>query len=324
MTQTAIEPRPLYGIGTVARLAKIKTDTLRVWERRYGLGASHKSDSGRRLYTQTDLEHLQIVGRLVRDGYRIGEIASLERKTLAAIVNQGTNRARGQRSDNRPTVMLIGIGLGSWLDQHPACLSGLDSRLLRSTVEQACADESFDFGQAQLLMIECAALNAAQVAMIEQLQKRLGMPATMVFYEFSNPATLKALNQAGLGCAQLPLDVEMFSVCIRRLESSLAVYRGNADMGELAAPQPRLFKKADLAHHRQQPSELACGCSQHLAEIIETLANFESYSSECGVENWQDAATHACVYAYANQARWLMEKALGAVIEEHQHHAPTK
>ncbi|RCL44621.1 MAG: MerR family transcriptional regulator, partial [Halieaceae bacterium] len=39
----ALEPRPLYGIGTVARLTGLKSDTLRVWERRYGLGASHKS-----------------------------------------------------------------------------------------------------------------------------------------------------------------------------------------------------------------------------------------------------------------------------------------
>ena len=40
---TQLEPRPLYGIGTVARLTGLKPDTLRVWERRYGLGASNKS-----------------------------------------------------------------------------------------------------------------------------------------------------------------------------------------------------------------------------------------------------------------------------------------
>jgi hypothetical protein len=39
-TLNTLEPRPLYGIGTVARLTGLKSDTLRVWERRYGLGAS--------------------------------------------------------------------------------------------------------------------------------------------------------------------------------------------------------------------------------------------------------------------------------------------
>ena len=60
-----LEPRPLYGIGTVARLTGLKPDTLRVWERRYGLGASYKSPSGRRQYTQADLEHLQLIAALV-------------------------------------------------------------------------------------------------------------------------------------------------------------------------------------------------------------------------------------------------------------------
>ena len=48
MNAALFEPRPLYGIGTVARLTGLKPDTLRVWERRYGLGASHKSTTGRR------------------------------------------------------------------------------------------------------------------------------------------------------------------------------------------------------------------------------------------------------------------------------------
>ena len=82
MQQVNLETRPLYGIGTVARLTGLKPDTLRVWERRYGLGASHKSDTGRRQYTQADLEHLQLVAALIEAGSRIGEIAASDRKTL--------------------------------------------------------------------------------------------------------------------------------------------------------------------------------------------------------------------------------------------------
>ena len=85
-----LQPRPLYGIGTVARLTGVKPDTLRIWERRYQLGASHKSASGRRQYTQADLEHLQLVAALVAAGTRIGEIAGLERRTLEALLR---NRA---------------------------------------------------------------------------------------------------------------------------------------------------------------------------------------------------------------------------------------
>ena len=91
MNAAVMEPRPLYGIGTVARLTGLKPDTLRVWERRYGLGASHKTATGRRQYTQADLEHLQLVAALVNSGSRIGEIASNERKTLEMLL-----RGRGK------------------------------------------------------------------------------------------------------------------------------------------------------------------------------------------------------------------------------------
>ena len=87
-TLQALEPRPLYGIGTVARLTGLKSDTLRVWERRYGLGASYKSSTGRRQYTQSDLDHLQLVSALVKQGVRIGEIAASDRKTLEVLLEQ--------------------------------------------------------------------------------------------------------------------------------------------------------------------------------------------------------------------------------------------
>jgi DNA-binding transcriptional MerR regulator len=83
-----LEPRPLYGIGTVARLTGLKSDTLRVWERRYGLGASYKSPTGRRQYTQSDLDHLQLVSALVGQGVRIGEIAASDRKTLEVLLEK--------------------------------------------------------------------------------------------------------------------------------------------------------------------------------------------------------------------------------------------
>ena len=67
MEAIQLQPRPLYGIGTVARLTGVKPDTLRIWERRYQLGASHKSHSGRRQYTQADLEHLH--HRLIASGW---------------------------------------------------------------------------------------------------------------------------------------------------------------------------------------------------------------------------------------------------------------
>ena len=112
MDAIKLEPRPLYGIGTVARLTGLKPDTLRVWERRYGLGASHKSNTGRRQYTQSDLEHLQIVATLVGDGVRIGEIAALERKTLDMMLRGRVGQGNDAPAlEDKPQVMLVGAVL---------------------------------------------------------------------------------------------------------------------------------------------------------------------------------------------------------------------
>lgn len=320
MNAATLETRPLYGIGTVARLTRIRPETLRIWERRYGLGASQKASNGRRLYTQTDLEHLQIVVKLVEQGFRIGEIASMERKTLEAMLEQSGSGIHGKKPETRSKVLFVGQELCSWLDQHPGCLSGLDSRLYRGKLESVATALEGGLDPADLLVVDCGALNAEEVDIIKLLRERTGARTALVFYQFSNQRWLSQLNIEGISAAKLPLDTETFAAHMKRLLNSLEVDRGVSDAGELAAPRPRIFKDGELLEHRHIESPLACGCTQHLSEIIQSLAHFEQYSSQCAVESWSDAATHTCVYAYTNQARWLMERALQAVLEEHANH----
>ena len=317
MTAAALETRPLYGIGTVARLTRVRPETLRIWERRYGLGASQKADNGRRLYTQTDLEHLQIVVKLVEQGFRIGEIASMERKTLEAMLEQGGSKSHGSKSETKPRVLFIGTVLSGWLDQHPGCLTSLDSQLYRGTIESASEELTGELDPVDLLVVDCGAVNAEQVEMIKEFKERVHARSALVFYQFSSQRWLSQLNIEGVSAAKQPLDTDTFATHMKRLQGTLDVERGVGDAGELAVPRGRIFKDSELLKHREVSSPLACGCTQHLSEIIQSLAAFEQYSSQCAVESWSDAATHTCVYAYTSQARWLMEKALQAVLDEH-------
>ena len=318
MTVAALETRPLYGIGTVARLTRIRPETLRIWERRYGLGASQKASNGRRLYTQTDLEHLQIVVKLVEQGFRIGEIASMERKTLEAMLEQNGNGNQGRKPETKPRVLFVGGELCGWLDQHPGCLTSLDSQLFRGTLSAMENELGEELGAVDLLVANCGALNGEEVETIKRLRERTNARSALVFYQFSSQRLLGQLNVEGIAAAKLPLDTETFAAHMKRLQDNLEVERGVSDAGELAATRPRLFRDDDLMKHRQVESPLACGCTHHLSEIIQSLAHFEQYSSQCAVDSWADTATHTCVYAYTNQARWLMEKALSAVLEEHE------
>lgn len=54
MTAQQVEPR--YNLGYIVRETKIKPDTLRAWERRYGLPQPERTDGGHRLYSQRDMD----------------------------------------------------------------------------------------------------------------------------------------------------------------------------------------------------------------------------------------------------------------------------
>ena len=202
MTVATLETRPLYGIGTVARLTRIRPETLRIWERRYGLGASQKAPNGRRLYTQTDLEHLQIVVKLVEQGFRIGEIASMERKTLEAMLEQSGNGNHAARPESKPRVLFVGAELCGWLDQHPGCLTSLDSQLYRGALNTLEAElDPVDF-----LVVNCGAVNAEEVETIKALRERTNARSALVFYQFSSQRWLSQLNIDGISATKLPLD----------------------------------------------------------------------------------------------------------------------
>ena len=75
---------PEYSIRVVSRLTGLSSDTLRMWERRYGSPKPHRNESGSRLYTRADIERLTLVARGIRLGYRVGETIGLDSTSLKA------------------------------------------------------------------------------------------------------------------------------------------------------------------------------------------------------------------------------------------------
>jgi len=317
MTAMQLEPRPLYGIGTVARLTGLKPDTLRVWERRYGLGASHKSLTGRRQYTQSDLEHLQIVARLVRDGVRIGEIASVERKTLEVML-QGKNR-RGEviTKPERPKVLFIGPALCEWLDEHQGCLANVSALLARRELSSLTHAEKLEFGPVDTLVVEAQLLNAAAVHDLKSLIRRLEAQRVLVAYQFGNQRWMEELTRSGVALMKFPPDPSYVAYEISRTVSAKVAGMGEMNVGDLVTAKPRLFTEKQLTEARAIESGIDCECPRHLTDLVRSLAAFEQYATECAVESWSDAAVHSCMYVYTSQARWLMEKALQAVMDDH-------
>ena len=316
MQQQILERRPLYGIGTVARLTGLKPDTLRVWERRYGLGASHKSETGRRQYTQSDLEHLQLVSALVASGSRIGEIANNQRKTLEMLLRSRSKPSDKALPEPKPSVVFLGEGLCDWLDEHQGCLANVDARLARFALAEASDERFEDLESVDCLVVECATLSSKHLSRLRELRERLKAQKLLVTYQMCNDRWLAELEDKDIQAVQFPPDTAYLAFEIGQCVAEKLTRQGESDLGELVSVKARQFSEDELSAARRLKSTLDCECPRHISDLIRALAHFEEYSASCSVENWQDAAVHACIFAYTGQARWLMEKALSAVLEE--------
>lgn len=317
MQSSVVERRPLYGIGTVARLTGLKPDTLRVWERRYGLGASFKSDSGRRQYTQGDLEHLQLIAALVQGGSRIGEIANAGRKTLETLL-RGAGAKPRDIPVSKPRVAFIGGQLCDWLSQHQGCLAGVDALLVRATpdsLDDALLDSLSDV---DALVLFTAGLNGGLSQRVAQLREQLQVERVLVTHEYGSERAREQLEAQSVQTLSFPPEPGELAFELNRFAADKITSEGATDMGDLAQPRPREFGADELAAAAFLKSSLGCECPRHIAQLVESLANFEQYSADCSVDNWEDAAVHARVYAFTAQARWLMERAMKAALEGHE------
>jgi DNA-binding transcriptional MerR regulator len=70
----------------VARRTGLSADVIRSWEKRYAVVRPARSDSGRRLYSDADVERLRLIARATLGGRTVGQVAALPPEELAALV----------------------------------------------------------------------------------------------------------------------------------------------------------------------------------------------------------------------------------------------
>ena len=79
-----IEHKPTYNLGVVVQETGVKPDTLRAWERRYGLPDPERSEGGHRLYSQHDIDTVKWLVERQEEGMRIGRAADLWKEIIKA------------------------------------------------------------------------------------------------------------------------------------------------------------------------------------------------------------------------------------------------
>lgn len=99
-----------YTIKLAAQRTGLSQHVIRAWERRYGAVKPSRSIGRHRLYTDEDIERLELLRNATAAGHSIRTIAALpaaKLKSLAIVSGQVTNAAvtagRGERGDSLST-----------------------------------------------------------------------------------------------------------------------------------------------------------------------------------------------------------------------------
>ncbi|HKO46794.1 MAG TPA: MerR family transcriptional regulator [Polyangiaceae bacterium] len=114
-----------YSIRVASRLTGVSSDTLRMWERRYGFPKPERNDSHVRVYTDGDIERLVLISRALKAGYRSGEVIHRGAEELRGLL---ATSARAEVDNDRRTPTIE--SLLSLLVQDDA--DGLRDELRRS------------------------------------------------------------------------------------------------------------------------------------------------------------------------------------------------
>jgi MerR family transcriptional regulator, light-induced transcriptional regulator len=83
MSETMAHP-----IRVVARRTGLTPALIRIWEKRYGVIEPRRTATGRRVYSDGDIDRLQLLRRAILRGRRVGEVSGLSNESLEALIRE--------------------------------------------------------------------------------------------------------------------------------------------------------------------------------------------------------------------------------------------
>jgi methylmalonyl-CoA mutase cobalamin-binding subunit len=79
-------------IGALSRATGVPINTLRTWERRYGVPSGDRTEGGHRLYPPDTVEHVRLVTRALDAGHRPAQVLPASVPVLRTLLGEGNVR----------------------------------------------------------------------------------------------------------------------------------------------------------------------------------------------------------------------------------------
>lgn len=300
-----------YRIGAVCRMTGISQHVLRVWEKRYGVVEPLRSETGRRLYREGDINRLSMLKALVDRGHAIGSIAGLDDDELERRVQQSAGVLRMSGATEKPALVLFGESLAAARED---CASSETFAFAGQydDISEFAAEKPAK--RVDVAVVEWPSLQPDSVIEIVRQANRLNAKHLILVYDYAPRAALQQLARDRITALRSPLDLVALEAVVAWRFALAAQHADSSE--ELGVIPSRHFNARELAHLSGQSSAIGCGCPKHLVELISRLTHFEAYSAECESRNVEDAVLHGYLHNITSRARGLMERALMHVVEQ--------
>lgn len=101
-----------YSIKDLESLSGIKAHTIRIWEKRYQLLDPERSDTNIRFYSNEDVKRILNVAMLVKNGYKISNVASFDAAKLQyEVLRQNRNLSDPEKNIDRLILHTVNLDL---------------------------------------------------------------------------------------------------------------------------------------------------------------------------------------------------------------------
>lgn len=158
---------PAFNSGVAVKETGVKPDTLRAWERRYGLPQPERTAGGHRLYSQRDIDVVKWLTARQEEGLTIGRAAELWQRLEAK--GEDPLQMVSYQTHDQPVVTEMGDTLRDIREQWLAyCMQ-------------------FDEAGAERVLVQAFAIYPVRMVCVEVLQKGLSQIGELWFQNEATP-----------------------------------------------------------------------------------------------------------------------------------------
>ena len=124
--------RKIHPIGYVSRQTGLSAHVIRAWEKRYDVVQPGRTSTGRRLYSDSHIQHLKLLRQASEIGHRIAQLSQLDDNTLLGIIANSI-AGKGSSTDRQADP----ASPAEFLEVCHSAITNLDEQVFEATLNRA-------------------------------------------------------------------------------------------------------------------------------------------------------------------------------------------